>query len=201
MSRRLGARSVTAALCTTAALLGTVALSSCASGNDAMTGLTRTTTNSVSGAKGTVALRNVYVAGPARAGESAQVISAFFNSGTKEDEIIGVASPAAAEGRPPASPVLKPGGSNIYVADGSAPTLIGMHTDLKVGAAIPVTFTFAQAGSVTLLAPVEPPAPGAWVPPQSTPGTASAAPASTPATKTPTSAPTTTQTSTPTRTS
>jgi copper(I)-binding protein len=168
LSRRLGARVATLSLIA-APILGAVALSSCAAGADAMTGLTRTTTNSVAGAVGTVALRNVYVVGPAQRGGSAQVISAFFNDGAQNDEIIGVSSPGAETGRPPSSPVLEPGGSNIYIADGTAPTLLGLKSDLEIGSRIEVTFTLAKAGSVTLLAPVEPAAAGAWRAPAATP--------------------------------
>nr|MDT0664357.1 hypothetical protein [Micromonospora sp. DSM 115978] len=89
---------MTVALFATASLFVAVGLSSCASGTDAMTNQARTTTNSVSGAVGTLALRNVYVAGPVEAGASAQVISAFFNGGAEEDEIIGISSPDAESG-------------------------------------------------------------------------------------------------------
>ncbi|EFC79498.1 hypothetical protein FrEUN1fDRAFT_7392, partial [Parafrankia sp. EUN1f] len=59
-----------------AAAIAASALSGCASGTDALTNAARTTTNSVSGAVGSVTLRNVYVAGPADKGDSAQIISA-----------------------------------------------------------------------------------------------------------------------------
>ncbi len=101
------------------------------------------------------------MAGPAAKDADAQVISAFFNGGTQEDQIIQVSSPAASGAVTPPSAVLRPGASNIYIADGNAPTLTGLNRELLVGQAIPVTFTFAKAGSITLNVPVEPPAPGA----------------------------------------
>ncbi|WP_322767269.1 hypothetical protein, partial [Frankia sp. Cr1] len=161
MSHRPGVRTATASLFASASLIATITLSSCAAGNDAVTAQTRTTTNSAAGAVGTISLRNVYVAGPATSGGKAQIISAFFNGGTQDDEIIGVASPAADGGQTPKSAVLEAGGRNLYIADGNAPVLTGLNRDLAVGQAIPVTFTFAKAGSVTLAVPVEPPAPGA----------------------------------------
>ena len=164
MSRRLGARSVTVALFATASLVGAVGLSSCASGNDAMTNMSRTTTNSVSGAVGTIALRNLYVAGPVEPGASAQIVSAFFNGGAEEDEIIGISSPDAASGRPPTDPVLLPGDTKIFIADGTAPALVGLKAAQLLGSQVSVTFTFAKAGSVTLLVPVQEPAPGASEP-------------------------------------
>jgi copper(I)-binding protein len=161
LSRRKGARFATVSLFAAASLIGVVALSSCGSGTDALTGLARTTTNTAAGAKGTISLRNVYVAGPAKRGESAQVISAFYNGGAEEDRIIVVSSPAAGAGQLPASPLLNPGSLNIYIADGTAPTLVGLKTDLEIGASIPITFTFAKAGAITLQVPVQRPAPGA----------------------------------------
>jgi copper(I)-binding protein len=189
LSRRLGACVATLSLIA-APILGVVALSSCATGTDAMTGQARTTTNSVAGAVGTVALRNVYVVGPAQRGGSAQVISSFFNDGAQNDEIIGVSSPGAETGRPPSSPVLSPGGGNIYIADGTAPALFGLKSDLDIGSKIEVTFTLAKAGSVTLLAPVEPAAPGAWRAPTATP-TATATTSGTPSARATSTAPAT----------
>ncbi|WP_131749105.1 copper chaperone PCu(A)C [Frankia sp. Cppng1_Ct_nod] len=171
MSHRPDARTATVSLFAAASLIGTVALSSCAAGTDAVTSQTRTTTNTVSGAIGTISLRNLYVAGPATSGGKAQVISAFFNGGTQDDQIIQVASPVASGGQAPVKAVLRPGGSNIYIADGNAPTLTGLNRDLLVGQAVPVTFTFAKAGSITLSIPVEPPAPGASASPQPTAAT------------------------------
>ena len=195
MSRRLRASVATFSLIV-APILGAAALSSCAAGTDAMTGQARTTTNSAAGAVGTVALRNVYVVGPAQRGGTAQVISAFFNDGAHDDEIIGVSSPGAETGRPPSSPVLSAGGHNIYIADGTAPALFGLKSDLEIGSRIEVTFTLEKAGSVTLQAPVEPAAPGAWRAPAPTPtatpkasGTAIAASASAAPTASPTTGP------------
>lgn len=160
MSRRLGARSVTVALIAAASLLGAAGLSSCASGVDAMTNQARTTTNSVSGAVGTIALRNVYVVGPVESGASTQVVSAFFNGGAEPDELIGISSPDAKSGTPPTDAALPPGGIRIFNADGHPPTLVGLNDKLLLGSQVPVTFTFAKAGSVTLQVPVEEPAPG-----------------------------------------
>ncbi|CUU58456.1 Copper(I)-binding protein [Parafrankia irregularis] len=144
-----------------AAAIAASALSGCASGTDALTNAARTTTNSVSGAVGSVTLRNVYVAGPADKGESAQIISAVFNGGAEDDSLINVSSPSASGGTAPSPSIIRPGGGNIYIANGSAPTLTGLTEDLVVGDEIPVTFTFAKSGSVTLDVPVETPAPGA----------------------------------------
>ncbi|WP_157180404.1 MULTISPECIES: hypothetical protein [Protofrankia] len=182
MSHRPGVRTATALLVAATSLIGTAALSACAAGSDTLTSQARTTTNTVSGAVGTIALRNVYVAGPAARGGDAQVVSAFFNGGTQEDQIIQVSSDAANGGVAPASSVLKPGGGVIYIANGSAPTLTGLNRELLVGQAIPVTFTFAKAGSVTLNVPVEPAAPGASAQPTVTtpPAQATAATSATP---------------------
>ncbi|MDT3441718.1 hypothetical protein [Pseudofrankia sp. BMG5.37] len=185
-----------AAALAAAALLCTPALAACASGTDAMTGLARTTTNTANGAVGTIDLRNVYVAGPAKSGEDAQVISALFNGGGEADELVGVSSPDAAGGSPGSPATLPPAGGQIYIANGSAPSLTGLKKDLPVGSATKVTFTFAKAGSVTLDVPVEEPLPGASGTPTATPS-ASATPTATPTTVT-TESPTAGSTASPT---
>jgi copper(I)-binding protein len=166
-----------AAALVAAALVGTPVLAACASGTDAMTNLTRTTTNTAAGAVGTISLRNVYVAGPVEKGGSAQIISAIFNGGADQDTLIGVSSPDASGGKPGDPATLPPGGGRIYIADGSAPSLTGVRKKLLVGAATEITFVFAKAGSVTLDVPVETPAPGASGSPAATPS-ASAPPVS-----------------------
>ncbi|MCK9904050.1 hypothetical protein CC117_07380 [Parafrankia colletiae] len=187
-ARRSGTRRRAAiAASSVAAAIVTATLSGCASGTDAVTNSARTTTNSVSGSVGSVTLRNVYVAGPADEGGTAQIISAVFNGGAEEDSLITVSSPAASGGQAPSPSIIRPGGGNIYIANGSAPTLTGLTEDLMVGAEIPVTFTFAKSGSLTLDVPIEPPAPGASAAatagttlPATEPATTSPATASTP---------------------
>jgi copper(I)-binding protein len=166
-----------------ATLLGAPALAACASGNDAMTNLARTTTNTANGAVGTINLRNVYVAGPVSQGGDAQVISALFNGGSQDDSLVAISSPDATGGTPGSPATLPPAGSQIYIANGSAPTLTGLKKSLAIGTATKVTFTFAKAGAVTLDVPVEAPLPGA-----------SAAPSVTAAAATPTATPTATGT-------
>lgn len=165
MSRRLGARPAATLSLLAGPLVAAMALSGCAAGTDAVTSNARTSTNAVSGAVGTISIRNVYVVGPATSGGSAQVISAFFNGGVENDTLTSVSSPVAGTGEPPTQDVLTAGGANIYLAGGGAPTLTGLKQNLLVGQAVPVTFTFAKAGSVTLDVPVEPAAPGASVSP------------------------------------
>lgn len=157
----------------------------CASGTDAMTNLARTTTNSAAGAVGSITLRNVYVAGPVSQGGSAQIVSAFFNAGTDDDTLVSVSSPGATGGRPPSPADIPAGGDRIFIADGSAPSLQGVRQDQLVGSQLPVTFTFARAGSVTLQVPVEPAAPGASAEPTSASPTALPAASSTAATASP----------------
>ncbi|WP_045876619.1 hypothetical protein [Pseudofrankia sp. DC12] len=151
-----------------AALLGAPALAACASGNDAMTNLARTTTNTANGAVGTINLRNVYVAGPVSQGGDAQVISALFNGGTQDDSLVAISSPDATGGTPGSPATLAPAGGQIYIANGSAPTLTGLKKNLAIGTATKVTFTFAKAGAVTLDVPVEAPLPGASAAPSVT---------------------------------
>jgi copper(I)-binding protein len=178
-----------------------------------MTNLARTTTNTAAGAVGSINLRNVYVAGPASQGGDAQVISAFSNVGSEADQLVGISSPDASGGQPGSPAEIPPAGQQIYIANGSAPTLTGLKKDLPVGSATPITFTFAKAGAVTLDVPVEPPAPGASAAPTATAAATSTATATPTAgavatagatatagrTATPTAGGTTTATATPTR--
>ncbi|EIV95383.1 copper chaperone PCu(A)C [Frankia sp. QA3] len=157
--RRMTSRRVGVALL--ASVIGSAGLASCASGNDAMTNLSRTTTNSVAGSVGPITLRNIYVAGPVSQGDSAPIVSAFFNAGGEPDTLVSVSSPEAGSGQPPKSADLPAGGGRIFTADDSAPALRDVKRNLLIGSQLPITFTFAKAGSVTLDVPVEPPAPGA----------------------------------------
>lgn len=143
------------------ALLSVPALAACGSGNDALTNLARTTTNTAEGAVGSINLRNVYVAGPVSQGGDAQVISAFSNVGTEPDQLVSISSPDASGGQPGTPAAIPAAGLQVYIANGSAPTLTGFKKALSVGTATKITFTFAKSGSVTLDVPVEPPAPGA----------------------------------------
>jgi copper(I)-binding protein len=136
-----------------------IALSACAAGTDAVTNQSRTTTNSVTSALGAITLSNVYLAGPADTGSSAQLVSALFNGGQAPDSLVSLSSPVAAGARPPANSTLTPGGGAVFLPNGAAPTLDGLKRDLRVGQTVPVTFTFARAGSLTLDVPVELPAP------------------------------------------
>ncbi|KJE24391.1 hypothetical protein FF36_01118 [Frankia torreyi] len=180
LRRRMTSRRVGVALL--ASVIGSAGLASCASGNDALTNLARTTTNSVAGSVGSITLRNVYVAGPVSQGDSAPIVSAFFNGGGEPDTLVSVSSPEAGGGQPPKSAQLAPGGGQIFIADADAPTLRGVQRNLLIGSQLPITFTFAKAGSVTLDVPVEPAAPGASGAPTEattstqTPATGSASP-------------------------
>ncbi|WP_261565704.1 hypothetical protein [Frankia gtarii] len=157
--RRMTSRRVGVAML--ASVIGSAGLASCASGNDALTNLARTTTNSVAGSVGAITLRNVYVAGPVSQGGSAPIVSAFFNAGGEPDTLVSVSSPEAGGGQPPKPADLPSGGGRIFIADASAPTLLGVTQNLLIGSQLPITFTFAKAGSVTLDVPVEPAATGA----------------------------------------
>ncbi|CAO5257525.1 copper chaperone PCu(A)C [Frankia sp. AgKG'84/4] len=157
--RRMASRRVGVALL--ASTITTAGVAGCAAGTDALTNSARTTTNSVAGSVGSITLRNVYLAGPVAKGGSAPIVSAFFNASGDPDTLVAVSSPDAAGGRP-STPAQIPGGAGrVFIADGSAPSLQGFNQNLLVGSALPITFTFAKAGSVTLDVPVEPPSAGA----------------------------------------
>jgi copper(I)-binding protein len=141
-----------------AAGVATITLSACGAGTDAVTNQARTTTNSVTSALGAITLSNVYLVGPATKGTSAQLVTALFNGGQTPDSLVSLSSPVSAAARTPANATLSPGGGAVYLPNGAAPTLDGLKQDLRVGQTVPVTFTFARSGTLTLDVPVELPA-------------------------------------------
>ncbi len=141
------------------AVLLPVGLTACGSGLDAETTLEHSVVNGGSGNVGTIALRDVYLVGPATTQTSLYL--SLFNNGPQPDQLTAVSTPVA-------SAVLLPGQTGsvtIPAVDGAvalttpatALTVEGLTSPLTIGETVQVTFTFAKAGTITLPVPVEGP--------------------------------------------
>jgi copper(I)-binding protein len=139
------------------------AIAGCEAGNNAPTlefhqaaGGAYTTFNGIS-------ISNAFVLGAPNgssvpAGSSASLFVSLFNGGTGDDQLTSVSAPDYA------TSVLVTGGTVSLPAQGEVdltgpqPSVVlsGLTKPLAGGGTIPVTFDFAQAGSVTLQVPVEP---------------------------------------------
>jgi hypothetical protein len=116
-----------------------------------------------------------------QAGSDARLVGAVVSTAAADDtlvsisggfssvEVVPIAAPSAAPGAPntaPAAPstaagsgsldVTVPAGGALYLSNGTGPavTLVGLTDQLTVGQYLDVTFTFKQAGAVTIKVPV-----------------------------------------------
>ncbi len=138
------------------AVLAALPVSACAAGYQAETSRERVTLTSVSGAKGSLTLRNVFFVGPADAGGSLPLYLAIFNGGGSDDQLVSVSSSGAGSGYVPSDSSIPAGGSLFYNnGDASVPVLNGIKTKALVGQTVTVTLTFQQAGALTLTVPVD----------------------------------------------
>jgi copper(I)-binding protein len=138
------------------ALLAAIPLTACAAGYQAETSRERTTLTSVTAAKGTLTLRNIFFVGPASAGDNLPLYLAIFNGGTTNDKLLSVSSSVSTGGFVPADSAISAGGQTFYnEGDGSVPQLTGMKGLVRVGQTVTVTLNFQQAGELTIGVPIE----------------------------------------------
>jgi copper(I)-binding protein len=161
------------AAATAALLLSPVALGACSAGQVAQTA--EQNRDKVGGmtSVGDLSLRAVELPYPTggvyEEGSSARLLAAVTNSGETDDTLVGiegdqfdsveVVDPEAA-GEPATNSgsldLAVPADGILYLGNGTGPsvTLVGLADDIGVGQSVDVTFTFEQAGSVTILVPV-----------------------------------------------
>ncbi len=114
-----------------------------------------------------------------RPGADAPLQLTIVNAGAADDRLVEVSSPVAASARITGDPRI-PGGqaltagyvepvASVETRDASPIeiTLVGLTEPVRAGLTYPVTFTFADAGSLTLSLPVENPD---ALPPRGAPG-------------------------------
>jgi copper(I)-binding protein len=93
-----------------------------------------------------------------REGEDAALYVGITNTGTEPVTLVGVAGPDFSGVEViPGLPLEVPGDDNLYIGAEGAPTitLVDLGEQLRSSESIPVTFTFEQAGAVTVEAVVD----------------------------------------------
>jgi copper(I)-binding protein len=161
------------AAATAALLLSPVALGACSAGQVAQTSEQNRDKVGAMTSVGDLSLRAVelpYPTGGVYAqGSSARLLAAVANSAEADDTLVriegdqfdsvevvdpeAVAEPATNSG---SLDLAVPADGILYLGNGTGPsvTLVGLADDLGVGQSVNVTFTFEQAGSVTVPVPV-----------------------------------------------
>ncbi|MGY1840060.1 MULTISPECIES: copper chaperone PCu(A)C [unclassified Modestobacter] len=156
-----------------ALLLSPVALSACGAGQVAQTA-TQVQNIGVNADADGVVLRGLQLPYPTGGqypvGGDARLIGAIVNESQSDDTLVSVtgpdftdvevvdpaAEPVAAGATSSALDVTVPAGEALLLSNGDGPgiTLVGLNESLGVSQYTPVTFTFEQAGEVTVDVPV-----------------------------------------------
>ncbi|TFV63963.1 copper chaperone PCu(A)C [Geodermatophilus sp. DF01-2] len=118
---------------------------------------------------GDMELRDIQLAPPPEGvyegGSAARLEFAMVNTGREEDQLVGVSGPDFAgvvvDGAPGSSslPIPIPPGETVFSGGPTGPVLIltGIDETLRTAESMPVTFTFENAGAVTVDAVVSAP--------------------------------------------
>jgi len=157
-----------------ALLLSPVALTACSAGQVAQTAEQNRDKTGAQGDVGGLTLRAVQlpypVGGVYEAGNNARLMAAVSSTSDTEDTLLSiegedfdgveVLDPGATTTPQRGSLDLAvPADSTLYLGDGTGPevTLVGLSDEIGVGQFVDVTFTFEQAGEVTVPVPVATP--------------------------------------------
>lgn len=145
----------------------TVALTSCGAGQVNTTADTVSAVNGATGHLKQIDILNAAIAFPPgdarlyQPGESAPLVFTITNAGVQGDKLVSISSPAAKSIALKGSMDLLGGTKIVARTSGSADqpntlsaTMEGLTTAVKPGPTVDVTFTFAQAGILTLPLPV-----------------------------------------------
>jgi copper(I)-binding protein len=161
------------AAATAALLLTPVALGACSAGQVAQTAEQNRDKTGAMTSVGDLSLRAVELAYPTGGeyaqGSSARLLGAVASSAATDDTLVSIegdqfdsvevvdpeaaAEPATNSG---SLDLTVPAEGILYMGNGTGPavTLVGLADDLGVGESVDVTFTFEQAGAVTVEVPV-----------------------------------------------
>ena len=146
-----------------ALVLSPVALSACSAGQIAQTATQDRDIRGGQADLGDIHLRTATTAYPQTGsyteGGDARLLVAIANSGDADDELteisgegfesVEIVDPAATEEAP--TGFVIPAGQNVYVGEGGPTvTLVGLTEELTPAQSLEVTFTFRDAGEVTL---------------------------------------------------
>jgi len=155
-----------------ALLLSPVALTACSAGQVSQTAEQNRDKTGAQAGTGDLALRALQLPYPTggvyRAGGDARLLAAVASTSDTDDTLtsiegdafdsVEVVDPNATSAATPGGPLdlTVPAEGTLFIGDGTGPsiTLVGLSDDLGVGDYVDVTFTFEQAGEVTVPVPV-----------------------------------------------
>jgi len=147
---------------TTTALLAAAALTltGCAAGQISQTADQVAAIDGANGTIGDITVLNARLAPTAREqylkGSDARVLLWISNDSLNPDTLSGVSTPAAQSVKITGDPAV-PGQTlaDFATADGTVVTITGFLQDQPYGVSIPMTFSFATAGTLNLNVPIE----------------------------------------------
>lgn len=141
-------------------LVAALLLTGCGSGQRAQTYQEKAVAEATNDAVGSIAVRNLAVAGPPvgitwREGQDAPLVVTLVNEGGQDDTLVSVSTPAAAsvEVQGPTDQLELP---RLTAADRAYRLLLqDLTRDLQTGEYVEMTLTFERNGSKTMLVPVQ----------------------------------------------
>lgn len=130
---------------------------------------------------GAVLVRNVNIT---VTGGGAGLLAVYlYNNGADSDQLTGVSVGNGVSATVPGGTVDLPAGQPVLLNSGADQiALTGVPASARLGASLPVTFTFARAGTLTVQAPIDADAAGSAT---STPGEQQVSPTPTPSSSVP----------------
>jgi hypothetical protein len=141
----------------------TLAVSGCAAGQDSQTAEQVAAIDGANGTVGDIAVLNARLAPTVRedypAGSNARLLLYVSNAGLAADTLESVSTSAARSVRITGDQTLPPQKLSDFASDtGTEVVVTGFLQDQSYGVSIPMTFSFANAGSIDLNIPIQVPA-------------------------------------------
>lgn len=136
-------------------LAAVLPLTACGAGTKAETTFEHTTINGLNTASGPILIRDAFVAGPGTQGGSVTAYMGLFNTGAEDDQLTSATSNAASSVTLPGNVTVRAGSGALLTPGNAGLTITGLKSPVLVGSSVPVTLTFAKAGQIQMLLPVE----------------------------------------------
>lgn len=138
----------------------TLAVSGCAAGQDSQTAVQVAAIDGANGTVGNISVLNARLAPTAResypAGSNARVLLYVSNGGFTADTLESVSSSAATSVKITGDATLPPQTLADFASEtGTEVTLTGLLQEQSYGVSIPMTFSFANAGTIDLNVPIQ----------------------------------------------
>ena len=80
---------------------------------------------------------------------------ALYNTGAEDDQLTSASSSAASSVSVPGTVNVQAGSGALLTPGSAGLTISGLKSTLFVGSSLPITLTFAKAGQIQMLLPVE----------------------------------------------